>query len=433
MEIRPGSVKQARLEAGLSLGQVAQGDISRTAIYFVETGKSKPSMETLQLIATRTSKPMEFFLGEDEGINGVAALAEIERLVAVGDNARAVTAAEALLARNKEAKTAAQARFFMANALVRMGQPGRGRGAASAARAFFEQAGDGLMVAECLGWEAGAAQLMQDPAALGLIEDALARCRSINPVPVVTEARLLAILGHVRVSRHEYAKAIQAYEQAISVGAAFADLRRLSYVYGALSLAYQESGRYAQAAHYSRRAMALYETLRDRLNIAWAENNLALLVFKQGDLAGALRHAQSALGTIEELGVEAGRAHVLMTMAELELARSDHAAATAYATAALEIAERTGETTNMGEAHVWLGRIAAAQGDEAAVDAEFAAAFERFEVGQATEWQTRAHASYAELLEARGDLRTANRHLRLAIAAAGVREAPVQDVRIAMA
>jgi len=58
VEIRPGSVKQARLEAGLSLGQVAQADISRTAIYFVETGKSKPSMETLQLIATRTSKPM---------------------------------------------------------------------------------------------------------------------------------------------------------------------------------------------------------------------------------------------------------------------------------------------------------------------------------------------------------------------------------------
>ena len=54
IEIRPGTVKQARAEAGLSLAQVAGDAISRTAIYFVETGKAKPSMETLKLIAERT-------------------------------------------------------------------------------------------------------------------------------------------------------------------------------------------------------------------------------------------------------------------------------------------------------------------------------------------------------------------------------------------
>src|SRR6266478_8574962 len=65
VEIRPGSVKQARLEAGLSLGQVARDDISRTAIYFVETGKAKPSRETLELIAERTGRPVDFFLEVD--------------------------------------------------------------------------------------------------------------------------------------------------------------------------------------------------------------------------------------------------------------------------------------------------------------------------------------------------------------------------------
>src|SRR5437773_11117347 len=62
VEIRPGSVKQARQEAGLSLGQVARGDISRTAIYFVETGKAKPSRETLELIAERNGRPVDFLL-----------------------------------------------------------------------------------------------------------------------------------------------------------------------------------------------------------------------------------------------------------------------------------------------------------------------------------------------------------------------------------
>src|SRR5437899_11266023 len=100
LEVRPGSVKQARMEAGLSLGQVARGDLSRTAIYFVETGKAKPSIETLRLIADRTNKPLEFFLGQPGALNvdPEGALAEIERLLATGDPAGAALAAESLIA-----------------------------------------------------------------------------------------------------------------------------------------------------------------------------------------------------------------------------------------------------------------------------------------------------------------------------------------------
>src|ERR1700686_3919934 len=62
IEIKPGTVKQARSDAGLSLAQVAGSELSRTAIYFVETGKAKPSMDTLKLIALRTGRPMDYFL-----------------------------------------------------------------------------------------------------------------------------------------------------------------------------------------------------------------------------------------------------------------------------------------------------------------------------------------------------------------------------------
>src|SRR2546430_5457035 len=98
VEIRPGSAKQARLESGLSLGQVARNDISRTAIYFVETGKAKPSIETLRLIAERTNKPLDFFLGQSGAVSvdPAAALVEIERLIATGDPAAAVEAADRL-------------------------------------------------------------------------------------------------------------------------------------------------------------------------------------------------------------------------------------------------------------------------------------------------------------------------------------------------
>ena len=416
----------------MSLGQVAQTDISRTAIYFVETGKAKPSMETLQLIATRTKKPIDFFIGE-AGASDETAMAEVERLVSIGDNAAAVDAGMALVARSADRRVVANVRIFLAMALVRLGQGLQARSQAAAARSYFEEAGDVLMGAEALSWEAAGARMMDDAVCVELATEALKRCRSVEPVPAMTEAKLLAILGHMLVARHEFTKAIEVYEEATTVGASFLDLRRLSYIYGYMSLAYQETGQFAHAGHYARKAMAILETLQDRGQIAIAENNLAMLIMRQGDLPAALRHGEAALRRYEELDYEAGRAHALMTLSEIELALTEYELATHYARAAVEMTERLGETTNNGEAHHWLGRIAAAQGDWVTADAEFAVAFQRFDEARATDWSARGHATYAEILEARGDLPAANRQLRLALAAIGPRETTRENVRSAIA
>src|SRR5260370_12373822 len=60
--IKPGSVKQARQEAGMSLAQVGKGRVTAPAIYLIETGRTRPSLPTLEHIAHRTGKPVEFFL-----------------------------------------------------------------------------------------------------------------------------------------------------------------------------------------------------------------------------------------------------------------------------------------------------------------------------------------------------------------------------------
>src|SRR3979409_1309251 len=96
VEIKAGTARPARLEAGLSLGQVAGTDISRTAIYFVETGKAKPSMETLKLIASRTGRPLDYFLSNPSTMEPRATVgtAEMGRLITPGDHARAIAAAQ---------------------------------------------------------------------------------------------------------------------------------------------------------------------------------------------------------------------------------------------------------------------------------------------------------------------------------------------------
>jgi transcriptional regulator with XRE-family HTH domain len=60
--VDPERVREARLEAGLSLAALAGDDVSRTFIHFVERGRSRPSRDVLALIARRTGKPISYFM-----------------------------------------------------------------------------------------------------------------------------------------------------------------------------------------------------------------------------------------------------------------------------------------------------------------------------------------------------------------------------------
>ena len=62
ISIRPGSVRLARQEAGLTLAEIAGVEVSRVAIHLVETGHTRPSLQTLELIARRTGKPIGYFM-----------------------------------------------------------------------------------------------------------------------------------------------------------------------------------------------------------------------------------------------------------------------------------------------------------------------------------------------------------------------------------
>lgn len=418
--IKPGTVKEARLAAGLSLGQVARNDISRTAIYFVETGKAKPSIETLKLIAERTGKPVDFFLAQPLAVSAdfAVVLAELERLLSTGDNPAVLTAAADALARNPDPESAARIRFVLAMALLRSGQPVPGRHETVLARQYFEHAGDLLMVAECLGREAQAAYLLQDPGATSLAERALATCRSLRPMPEATEARLLHVLGGVYCANRDWERAIESYERAVDVGAVVHDLRTLAVMYGNLSLAYQATGRLGEALRYADRALTVYETLNDRLALARYENNISMLIFRQGSVTDAFRHANRSLAIFDELGVVIGRAHVLMTLAELEFSRGGYAQAERHARSAYAVAEASGERANVAEAQIWLARIAEETGDSALADRTFAAALALLGDQGPVERVTRAHVTYAEILESRGDLAAANAQLKLALRAA---------------
>ena len=418
VDVKPGTVREARLDAGLSLAKVASGVVSRTAIYFVETGKAKPSMETLRLIAERTGRPIDFFLADPSTIEprSSAATIEIERLMAAGELDLAAQLGHEILQRRTTPEVAAHVKQMLALTHLRLAQPQEGRRLAQEARRYFEAHGDTLMAAECLGHEASAAYLMEDPAAMGLARRALDLCRSLRPVPKLTESRLLFVVGSVHVINRDWAAGADLFEQALAAGGVVQDLRRLSLIYGGLSLCYSELGELSQASHYARRALAIFETLHDERSVLRAENNLGLLLIKRGELVDAESHLIRALALGEKLRMELGKAHVLLSLCELASARSNHRAAVRFAEEALESAEGQGELATVAEAHMWIGQVLADDdADSARVDSEFAAAWAILDGLGARDRLSRCHAQYAEILQGRGDLAAANHHLRLAL------------------
>jgi tetratricopeptide (TPR) repeat protein len=419
INLRHGAVKQARLESGLSLAQVGKGHVTAPAIYLVETGRTRPSLPTLEHIALRTGKPIEFFLADPGGVTDEtqSGLVELEGLVAASRFAEAAEMGEKLLALGSSAHRLGRIRFFLAQAHLNLGHPDQAAVLLEAAHAHFEAVDDQLMLAECLGSEASLAYLTQRPEALQLIERGLAICRSFDPIPHPTEARLLAIMGGVLLTNKDWNRAIKAYQSAIDAAGAVYDLRRLALMYGGMSNAYRETGQVEAAARFANRSIALFEVLRDQLNLARVENNLGLVMLSMGDHAQAREHLDRSLGLFEETELEIGRSNVLLSLCELSLLEGHVAHAKELAEQGLELAERLDERPNVADAHIWLGQVADRNGDNARADHEFQLAIAELTALGMEERLLRCHGTFAEVLERRGDMDQAYVHMKKAFAA----------------
>jgi tetratricopeptide (TPR) repeat protein len=407
------------MEVGLSLAKVGKGCVTAPAVYLIETGRTRPSLPTLEHIARRLGKSVEFFLADpsssaDETRTG---LIELEVLVAEGRHQEAIAHGEELLKLSSSAHRLGQLRFLLAQSYLALSQPDKASSLLREAHAHFESVDDALMLAECMGYEAHIACMTQQPEAQALAERALALCRSLRPVPAPTETRILSILATVHFANRGWDTAIKLYEEAIEASGSVFDLSRMAKMYSGLSLAYRETGHIDAAVRYAGRSIALLEVLRDRVSLAKAENNLGLILMAQGDRSAAHKHLDRSLELAEEANLEVGRSHVLMSLCELSLVQGNIQGARQFAEQALDMAQRMKEAPNVAEAHVWLGRIAAEVGDDELVDTEFAIAIQLLTEIGIEERLLRCHGVYAEILEKRGQLQEAYMHMKKAFSA----------------
>ncbi len=400
------------------MAQVGGDERSRTAIYLIEVGRSRPTPETLQLISERTGKPIEYFLPGSSNPSPMSAPSEEENLEAQlrsGAYPQALETVERLLEGEHGRVEEAWLRLRRGIALLHLGRPDDALPELRTAQAIFEQAGDRWMVVECQEHEATALAHQEDPAALAVAEQALERCRELRPRPHALETRILSRLAALYVARHEWARAVELSERMVEAAGSIYDLRRMAEMYNDLAIAYAEMGDPARATTYSQKALVLHDLLRDQLALARAENNLGFALLRLGKLNGAQLHMERSLALCRQIGIERGQGHVLLSLAELHLVKGEHEQAAERIEAAKNLTRSLGEQATLALAHQLGGRVAAAASDDDLADREFGAALDLLRTLDQPARLAGCHAAYAEILERRGETALALQHMKQAL------------------
>ena len=430
IRIREGSVRQAREEAGLSLAEVAGQAVSRTAIHLIEHDRVKPSMETLQHIARRTRKPLEYFLLPAES-GAVPApqneLVTLEQLAVTRDFPALIEKGTRLLRRRWDIGSLATIHHLIGMAQCRLVRPHEALDHLQKARQMFHDLGDMWMVVETLDWEAAAFGLLEDPRAVDMALDALERCRKLDPIPSQTEARILGHIASMYVVAESWPQAIRYYESAVEAAGAVKDLLQQAKMHHGLGAAYLRMQQPMRARQHFERALALYSIESDLTAVYRLENDLGYLLLHEGHLDAAENHFAKALSGSDELQIDRrGRGFILVNFGELHLRRNDLAGAADFLRQALESADATGEQIVFADAQALLGELEEARGNSAAADDHFETAIATLDRLRLPDRLRDCHMKFAELLDARGEQARAAGHWKLAaqlgkVALAGVK------------
>jgi tetratricopeptide (TPR) repeat protein len=417
--IREGSVRQARLEARLSLAQVAADQLSRTAIHLIENDRVKPSLETLRLIARKTQKPIEFFLLDPDGQPDLTEpqreLRELQRLTLVRDFDAVVKLGLALLTKKWSRDDAAIVHFYLGQAYCRLVQPQEALSHLPLAREHFERLDDEWSAVDALDWEASAWGLLDDPKAMTLANLALERCRKLEPRPPQLEARILGHLANMFVVARSWALAISHYEASVEAASAVKDLLQMAKMNHGLGGTYQHLHQPDKARQHLDKALALYSIESDLSAVYRVENDLGHLLLIEGQVDSAEQHFLKAFAGAEELSIDRrGRGYVLANLADVNLRKGRLDEARRYLIEAAQAGEASGERVCLAEVHILQGKLEERLRKTQVADHHFAAAIGILGELDMPNRLRDCHMAYAQVLDDRGDVGGAARHWKLA-------------------
>ncbi|HLB77180.1 MAG TPA: tetratricopeptide repeat protein [Candidatus Dormibacteraeota bacterium] len=420
-------IRKARHERGLSLAAVAGDDFSRAFLSQVELGRARPSTRTLQIIAERLQRPIEYFL-QGEAVSSPAlelALIEGQTRLRRGDGAGARSLIDELLQRRPlslDVRTRAQS--ILAEAVMRTGP-------VTDAIPILDEA---IRAADASGWAGLAVELydrmgtayylLRRPHEAGRwFEQARVAYESAGLDDPLLKARILghqANLHYVAGQPHE---AISEYEAAIRAAGDVLDMPRLAAIYEGLAVSHRLAGQLGSALGYAQRSLRLFETLQDVRMGAQLRSNMAEILLEQGKPQQAEALFEEGAGRLAEVGDRELIPHLLAGAAEAALEQGLLARASARLELALAAAAASSDPLARINAERVAGRVAHAHGRPREAGAHFKRALELAAGVESASERSRVAYDYARVLEAEGHGALAARQYRQAYEARQARPA----------
>jgi tetratricopeptide (TPR) repeat protein len=395
------------MELRLSLAEVAQKDFSRAFLNQVELGRARPSTRTLQIIATRLKRPIEYFLQDPDG--SVTALelrlAEAGTMLGRGQAAPAEELLRDFITRPQMApEMRIRAQLLLAQALLKLHRIAEAIDLIKTAIKAAEAGGRQALSVELYDRMGSAYYQLRQPHEAGRWWD-----RAINAYEDtgLSDPLLKArILGH-RANLHYVAgqprEAIAGYQAAIAAAEDVLDMQALAGIYEGLAVSFKNTGDLTRALDYAQRSLRLFETLQDIRMSAQLRNNMAEILLSQGrnDEAEALFLAGAQ--QLRRIGDRDLLPHLLSGAAEAALNRGDQALAASRIEVALTATNGSGDRLAELVANRVAGRVAAAAGQAGEARAHFERALTLADELESPADLSRVAFDYAQVLEEIGD------------------------------
>jgi len=345
-------------------------------------------------------------------------LRQLDSLTAARDFGAVLKLGAPLLEKPWSAGDMALVRFYLGQAHCRLVEPREALMLLPPAREQFERQSNEQLAVEALDWEASAWGLLEDPRAFALENEALQRCRKLDPRQQQLEARILGHLANMFVVTRSWSLAISHYEAAVAAASAVNDLLQLAKMHHGLGNAYQRSQHPSKARGHLDKALTLYSIESDPSALYRVENDLGNLLLVEGRLDAAERHFLKALAGAEELHINRrGRGFILANLGEVCMRSGRTEEARRYLEDALGVGEAFGERIVVADAAMLLGRLEEGLGHPQSADDHYGSAIRALQEIEMPNRLRDCYVEYAQVLEARGDMRAAYRQLQLAVEA----------------
>jgi tetratricopeptide (TPR) repeat protein len=404
-------VRQRRVALGLTQTDLAGARFSKEYISQIELGKTRPTPDTIEYLASRLSIDPGYLAHgvstEDRArVEAMLARAEAHTQAREYESALEVFAdIKTAVAASGSTDLSARRLLGEGSALLEMGQAREGLEVLTKARELIdEEQLDDVLRAEAL-FRLGVARwtLGSTHVAISLLTEAH---KLLEQLPLAADSMRAQVLGHrsvcyQRVGDIEAAR--EDAERAVELSEQLGDPRVIGYSYMQASLVAEREGRFVLARTYAEKARAKYEEAEDQFQLGKVLNNLGLCHALLGKQDEALASLKRAFGIFLDLGANEWSGGAISSIASLYLETGDPVKAEEQARYALElIGDEAVDLEQVGEARLVLGKALLAQNQLDEAEAVLQEVKSLFEGVRATSNLSRTYLALGDLAHARG-------------------------------